>query len=85
MTHVLADTELNETQSDCVSTIQTSGESLMVVITTFSILEDRVGPADAGKPAVSPAGVVEDALDLFSRNPRQSTWRASISSRRACR
>jgi signal transduction histidine kinase len=32
MTSILADTELNDMQRDCVSTISASGESLMTVI-----------------------------------------------------
>jgi signal transduction histidine kinase/DNA-binding response OmpR family regulator len=71
MTHVLADTELNETQSDCVSTIQTSGESLMVVINDildFSRIES--GRLTLENRPFHLRECVEDALDLFSSQIR---------------
>jgi signal transduction histidine kinase/DNA-binding response OmpR family regulator len=67
MTHILADTELNETQADCVSTIQTSGESLMVVIDDildFSKIES--GKMTLEARAFDLRETVEEALDLFS-------------------
>jgi signal transduction histidine kinase/DNA-binding response OmpR family regulator len=71
MTHVLADTELSETQSECVSTIQTSGETLMVVIN--DILD--YSKIEAGRLTLENRPfhlreIVEEALDLFSSQIR---------------
>ena len=71
MTHVLADTELNETQSDCVSTIQTSGETLMVVINDildYSRIE--AGRLTLENRPFHLRECVEEALDLFSSQIR---------------
>jgi signal transduction histidine kinase/CheY-like chemotaxis protein len=66
MTSVLADTPLNELQSDCVSTIQTSGEALLTVINDildFSKIES--GKMNLEKRSFSVAQCVEEAVDLF--------------------
>jgi signal transduction histidine kinase len=71
MTHILADTELDEMQADCVSTIQTSGESLMVVINDildFSKIES--GKMTLETRPFSVVEIVEEALDLFSSSIR---------------
>jgi len=66
MTHILADTELSETQSDCVSTIQSSGETLMVVINDildYSRIE--AGRLTLEHQPFHLRECVEEALDLF--------------------
>ncbi len=71
MTHILADTELDETQADCVATIQTSGESLMVVINDildFSKIES--GKLTLEARPFNLRQVIEEALDLFSSQIR---------------
>jgi signal transduction histidine kinase/DNA-binding response OmpR family regulator len=71
MTHVLADTELDEAQSDCVSTIQTSGETLMVVINDildYSRIE--AGRLTLENRPFQLRECVEEALDLFSSQIR---------------
>jgi signal transduction histidine kinase/DNA-binding response OmpR family regulator len=71
MTHILADTELDDTQSDCVSTIQTSGESLLVVINDildFSKIES--GRMTLEQRPFHLRECVEEALDLFSSQIR---------------
>jgi signal transduction histidine kinase/DNA-binding response OmpR family regulator len=71
MTHVLADTELTETQSECVSTIQTSGETLMVVINDildYSRIE--AGRLTLENRPFHLREIVEEALDLFSSQLR---------------
>jgi signal transduction histidine kinase/DNA-binding response OmpR family regulator len=71
MTHILADTELDEMQADCVSTIQTSGESLMVVINDildFSKIES--GKMTLETRPFNVVETVEEALDLFSSQIR---------------
>ena len=71
MTHILADTELDATQADCVATIQTSGESLMVVINDildFSKIESGKMTLEARPFNVRQT--VEEALDLFSAQIR---------------
>ena len=72
MTSILADTILDEVQSDCVSTIRTSGEALLVVINDildFSKIESgkmtlENSPFDLQK-------CVEEALDLFGAQIRE--------------
>jgi signal transduction histidine kinase/DNA-binding response OmpR family regulator len=71
MTHILADTELDATQTDCVSTIQTSGESLMVVINDildFSKIES--GKMTLESRPFNVRETIEEALDLFSSQLR---------------
>jgi signal transduction histidine kinase/DNA-binding response OmpR family regulator len=71
MTHILADTELDEMQSDCVSTIQTSGDSLLVVINDildFSNIES--GRMTLENRPFHLRECVEEALDLFSSQIR---------------
>ncbi len=71
MTHILADTELDATQADCVSTIQTSGESLMVVINDildFSKIES--GKMTLETQPFNLRQTIEEALDLFSSQIR---------------
>jgi len=71
MTHILADTELSETQSDCVSTIQSSGETLMVVINDildYSRIE--AGRLTLEHQPFHLRECVEEALDLFSSQIR---------------
>jgi signal transduction histidine kinase/DNA-binding response OmpR family regulator len=71
MTSILADTELTEMQSDCVSTIQTSGEALLVVIN--DILD--FSKIESGKMTleISPFNLqkcIEETLDLFGAQIR---------------
>ena len=71
MTHILADTELDATQADCVATIQTSGESLMVVINDildFSKIES--GKMTLEAQPFNLRATIEEALDLFSSQIR---------------
>jgi signal transduction histidine kinase/CheY-like chemotaxis protein len=67
MTHILADTELTEVQRDCVSTIQSSGESLLSVINDildFSKIES--GRMQLEASSFSLQQCIEEALDLFA-------------------
>jgi len=71
MTHILSDTDLDEMQADCVSTIQTSGESLLVVINDildFSKIE--AGRLQLESRPFDLRRCVEEALDLFSTQIR---------------
>ena len=71
MTHILADTELDEMQADCVSTIQTSGESLLVVINDildFSKIES--GKMTLESRPFNLRQCIEEALDLFGTQIR---------------
>jgi signal transduction histidine kinase/CheY-like chemotaxis protein len=71
MTHILADTELDDMQSDCVSTIQTSSDSLLVVINDildFSKIES--GHMELESRPFHLRECVEEALDLFSSQIR---------------
>ena len=73
MTSILADTELNEMQSDCVSTIQTSGEALLVVINDildFSKIES--GKMNLEKAPFNLQKCVEETLDLFGTKIRET-------------
>jgi PAS domain S-box-containing protein len=67
MASVLADTPLDEMQRDCVETVNTSGESLLVVINDildFSKIES--GRMELERRPFKLQKCVEDALDLFS-------------------
>jgi len=67
MTSILADTELTEMQRDCVSTISTSGESLMTVINDildFSKIES--GRMQLETRAFNLERCIEEAIDLFA-------------------
>jgi signal transduction histidine kinase/DNA-binding response OmpR family regulator len=71
MTSILADSELTEMQSDCVNTIQTSGEALLVVINDildFSKIES--GKMNLEKRAFNVQKCMEEALDLFGSQIR---------------
>jgi signal transduction histidine kinase/CheY-like chemotaxis protein len=71
MTSILADTELTEMQQECVSTITTSGESLMTVINDildFSKIES--GRMELESRAFNVPDCVEEALDLFAAQIR---------------
>jgi signal transduction histidine kinase len=71
MTSILADTELDDMQRDCVSTISTSGESLMTVIN--DILDFSKIECGRMKLETRPFNVrncVEEALDLFAAEIR---------------
>jgi signal transduction histidine kinase/DNA-binding response OmpR family regulator len=71
MTSILADTELTETQRDYVSTINTSGESLMTVINDildFSKIES--GRMQLESRSFNLQRCVEEALDLFAAQIR---------------
>jgi signal transduction histidine kinase/DNA-binding response OmpR family regulator len=71
MTHILADSELDEMQADCVSTIQTSGESLLVVINDildFSKIES--GKMTLESRPFNLRQCIEEALDLFATQLR---------------
>ncbi len=67
MTSILADTELSELQRDCVSTISTSGESLMTVINDildFSKIES--GRMQLESRSFNLERCIEEAVDLFA-------------------
>jgi signal transduction histidine kinase/DNA-binding response OmpR family regulator len=71
MTSILADTELNEMQRDCVKTIISSGESLMTVINDildFSKIES--GRMELESRSFNVRNCVEEALDLFGAQIR---------------
>ena len=71
MTSILADTELNDMQRDCVSTISASGESLMTVINDildFSKIES--GRMELETRSFNVRNCVEEALDLFAAEIR---------------
>jgi CheY-like chemotaxis protein len=71
MTSILADTDLTEMQQECVSTITTSGESLMIVINDildFSKIES--GRMELESRAFNVRDCVEEALDLFAAQIR---------------
>jgi signal transduction histidine kinase/CheY-like chemotaxis protein/HPt (histidine-containing phosphotransfer) domain-containing protein len=71
MTSILADTELNDMQRGCVSTISTSGESLMTVINDildFSKIES--GRIQLENRPFNLRHCVEEALDLFAAQIR---------------
>ena len=71
MTSILADTDLTEMQRDCVSTIHTSGEALLVVIN--DILDFSKIESDKMNLEVTPFNLqkcVEEALDLFGAQIR---------------
>jgi PAS domain S-box-containing protein len=66
MTTILAETNLDEHQRDCVKTIATSGEALMTVINDildFSKIES--GKLDLESRSFDLRQCIEDALDLF--------------------
>ncbi len=67
MTSILAETELNEMQHDCVSTIQSSGESLLSVINDildFSKMESGGMQLEASSFHLQQC--VEEAMGLFA-------------------
>ena len=71
MTSILADTELNDMQRDCVTTITSSGESLMTVINDvldFSKIES--GRMELENRSFNVRHCVEEALDLFAAQIR---------------
>jgi signal transduction histidine kinase/CheY-like chemotaxis protein len=71
MTSILADTELDEMQRDCVNTINASGESLMSVIN--DILDFSKIESGRMKLETRPFNVrncVEESLDLFAAEIR---------------
>ena len=71
MTSILADTELTDMQRDCVSTITTSGESLMNVINDildFSKIDS--GRIELESRPFNIRHCVEEALDLFAAQIR---------------
>jgi len=71
MTSILAETELNESQRDCVGTIQTSGEALLSVINDildFSKIES--GKMQMESKAFDIEQCVEEALGLFAAQIR---------------
>jgi CheY-like chemotaxis protein/nitrogen-specific signal transduction histidine kinase len=71
MTSILADTDLSEMQRECVSTISSSGESLMIVINDvldFSKIES--GKMTLEHRSFNIRDCVEEALDLFGAQIR---------------
>jgi signal transduction histidine kinase len=71
MTSILADTDLDEIQRDCLSTISSSGESLMVVINDvldFSKIES--GRMTLERRSFNIRDCLEEALDLFGAQIR---------------
>jgi signal transduction histidine kinase/CheY-like chemotaxis protein len=72
MTSILADTELNEVQRDCVHTIQVSGEALLTVINDildFSKIES--GRMTLEQRAFNLRECVEDVINLFAPRIRE--------------
>jgi PAS domain S-box-containing protein len=71
MTSILADTQLDETQRDCVDTINTSGESLLSVINDildFSKIES--GKMTLERRPFNLQKCLEEALDMFATQLR---------------
>ena len=71
MTSILADTELDSMQRDCVNTIKSSGEALMTVINDildFSKIE--AGRMQLESRSFNLKHCVEEALDLFAAQIR---------------
>ncbi len=71
MADILADTELDEMQRECVQTINTSGESLLSVINDildYSKIE--AGRLEMEKRAFDLQQCVEEAIDLFATQIR---------------
>jgi signal transduction histidine kinase/CheY-like chemotaxis protein len=71
MTSILADTELTDMQRDCVTTITTSGESLMAVINDildYSKIES--GRMELESRTFNLQNCIEEALDLFAAQIR---------------
>jgi signal transduction histidine kinase/DNA-binding response OmpR family regulator len=71
MTSILADTELTDMQRDCVTTITTSGESLMAVINDildYSKIES--GRMELESRSFNLQNCIEEALDLFAAQIR---------------
>src|SRR3984885_6901319 len=71
MTSILADTDLTEMQRECITTISTSGESLMTVINDildFSKIES--GRMELESRSFNLRNCVEEALDLFAAQIR---------------
>jgi CheY-like chemotaxis protein len=71
MTSILADTDLSEMQRECVNTISSSGESLMIVINDvldFSKIES--GRMTLELRSFNIRDCVEEALDLFGAQIR---------------
>jgi signal transduction histidine kinase/DNA-binding response OmpR family regulator len=71
MTSILADTDLTEMQQECVTTISTSGESLMTVINDildFSKIES--GRMELESRVFNVRDCVEEALELFAAQIR---------------
>ena len=71
MASILADTELNEMQRECVETINVSGESLLAVINDildFSKIE--AGRLELEQRAFNVHQCVEEALDIFASQIR---------------
>ncbi len=71
MASILADTQLNEMQRECVETINVSGESLLAVINDildYSKIE--AGRLELEKRAFSVRQCVEEAFDIFATQIR---------------
>jgi PAS domain S-box-containing protein len=79
MTSILADTELNETQRECVSTISTSGESLLAVINDildYSKIE--AGRLELESRSFNLRQCVEEAFDLFAASIRSKRLEVNV-------
>ena len=79
MTSILAETDLDETQRDCVKTIATSGEALMTVINDildFSKIES--GKLDLESRAFDLRECIEEAIDLFVGRIREKGIEAAF-------
>jgi signal transduction histidine kinase len=78
MASILADTQLDETQRECVDTLTTSGESLLSVINDildFSKIES--GKMTLERRAFNLQKCLEEALDLFSTQLRSKGLEAA--------
>jgi PAS domain S-box-containing protein len=77
MAHILADTDLDDMQRECVQTINTSGESLLAVINDildYSKIE--AGRLEMESRSFNLQQCVEEALDLFSTQIRSKKLEA---------
>jgi signal transduction histidine kinase/CheY-like chemotaxis protein len=71
MTSILADTELDEMQQDCVNTIQTSGETLLAVINDIlDFSKIQAGLMQLESRPFNLQQCVEEVIDLFATQIR---------------
>ena len=79
MTSILADTDLNEVQRECVATISTSGESLLAVINDildYSKIE--AGRLELESRSFNLRQCIEEAFDLFAASIRSKHLEVNV-------